>query len=186
MREFKNEQITFYCNCAGELHIGGKQDLKSVEELPLPLQKVYETLWTDFLTAPCYIAYVDDKPGLLFMALYDDEECELQSIPTERDAKIAALREKCERLEKLTKQISPEAEIGIGEDTGFDTELVMFIPTETVQPLDALRLLFLMNEYALSDPPDKVEWDNSQLIAFAQRYLPESDVRTEMIVQLEK
>ena len=89
-------------------------------------------------------------------------------------------------MEKLTKQISPEAEIGIGEDTGFDTELVMFIPTETVQPLDALRLLFLMNEYALSDPPDKVEWDNSQLIAFAQRYLPESDVRTEMIVQLEK
>ena len=71
MREFKNEQITFYCNCAGELHIGGKQDLKSVEELTLPLQKVYETLWTDFLTAPCYIAYVDDKPGLLFMALQD-------------------------------------------------------------------------------------------------------------------
>lgn len=84
------------------------------------------------------------------------------------------------------KQISPEAEIGIGEDTGFDIELVMFIPTETVQPLDALRLLFLMNEYALSDPPDKVEWDNNQLIAFAQRYLPESDVRTEMIVQMEK
>ena len=157
-----------------------------MEELPLPLQKVYETLWTDFLTAPCYIAYVDGKPGLLFMALYDDEECELQNIPTERDAKIAALRKKCERLEKLTKQISPEAEIGIGEDTGLDTELVMFIPTEAVQPLDALRLLFLMNEYALSDPPDKVEWDNSQLITFAQRYLPESDVRTEMLMQLEK
>jgi len=184
MRDFKNEQIIFYCNCLGELHRGGKEDLNSVEELPLPLQSVYETLWSDSLSSHCYIAYVDERPGLLLLAEYDDDFCREESIPEDFDGKYSAMRLRGERMEKLIKLVNENAEVGIGTDTGLDLELGLFIPTENTPSLDVLRLYFLMEECAYSMPPDKVNWENDKLRALAERCLPPCDLRSELMEQL--
>lgn len=184
MREFKDEQIIFYCNCLGELHKGGKVDLKSVEELPLPLQSVYETLWTDRLSAPCYIAYVDGRPGLLIAAEYNEEECKLQNIPYEHDEQYATLKTRCERMEQLVRSVNQAAEIGIGTDTGFDMELILFIPTDAVSPVEVLRLFYLMDEYAFTMPPESVNWEADKLKALAKRCLPQSFLNDLVIEKL--
>lgn len=186
MRDFKDEQIIFYCNCVGELHEGGKVDLKSAEELPLPLQSVYETFWTDCLSTPCYIAYVDGRPGLLLAAEYNDIWCDEQGIPNEYDQKYRVLRDRGARLEKLVQAVTKEAEVGIGVDTGFDMELILFIPTQTVSGSDILRLYYLMDEFAYIVPPAKVAWGdcNCKLAELASHCIAESEASREIYTQL--
>ena len=169
MRDFKNDQIIFYCNACGELHKNGKEDLKSVEELPLPLQSVYERFWTDSLSVPCYIAYVDGRPGLLLLAEYNEEWCKGQNITNEHDGKYAELRERCQRMEKLVHTVCTEAEVGIGLDTGFDMELGLFIPTGSISDADILKLYYLMDEFAFTVPPEEVIWGDHQLELLAKR-----------------
>lgn len=159
MREFTNEQIVFFCNACGELHRGGKEMLDAVEDLPLPLQSVYESYWTDSLTLPCYIAYVDDRPGLLLCAEYNEEECNLQNIPHDYAAKYAALSERCRQLERLVKTVNDTAEVGIGVDTGVDLEVVLFIPTQFASEHEILRLYYLMDSFVFSNPPESVDWE---------------------------
>ncbi len=156
MRDFKDEQIIFYCNCLGELH--RKESLKSVEDLPLPLQRVYETFWTDCLSVPCYIAYVDGRPGLLLAAEYNDELCDEESIPHDYFLKYEVLCDRSTKLEMLVQTVTATAEVGIGVDTAPDPELMVFIPTQAVSGLEILKLYYLMHEFAYTVPSDEVEW----------------------------
>ena len=96
---------------------GGKESLKSAEDLPLPLQRVYETFWTDCLSVPCYIAYVDGRPGLLLAAEYNDELCDEESIPHDYFLKYEVLCDRSTKLEMLVQTLTATAEVGIGVDT---------------------------------------------------------------------
>lgn len=186
MRNFKKEQIIFYCNCLGELHRGGKEKLRCVTDLPLPLQSVYETFWTDGLTSPCYIAYVDDRPGLLIAAEYNDEICKTRNFPQNSDGKYAALCDHCNKLEPLVRSVSDTAELGIGIDTGFDQELILFIPTQFASAWEILQLFFLMDEFAFADPPDTVLWDTykCRLLELLNHCIVPSNIRIQLVVQL--
>ena len=186
MRDFKDEQIIFYCNCLGELHKGGKESLKSVEDLPLPLQRVYETFWTDCLSVPCYIAYVDGRPGLLLAAEYNEELCDEESIPYDYFLKYEVLCDRSTKLEKLVQTVPATAEVGIGVDTAPDPELMVFIPTQAVSGPEILKIYYLMHEFAYTVPPDEVEWSacNCKLAKLAARRFVESEERKEIFAKL--
>ncbi len=106
MKDYYDKQITYFCNAVGELHHGGKFGLNSPEELPLPLQAVYNTLWTDMLSVCCYIAYLDGMPGLLLSGLYDDDFCVSEGLPAEDSARYRSIRSRGERLERLIHAVN--------------------------------------------------------------------------------
>ena len=186
MRDFKDEQIIFYCNCLGELHKGGKVSLERVEDLPLPLQSVYETFWTDSLSAPCYIAYVDGRPGLLLTAEYNDELCDETGIPNDYFLKYEVLGDRSNRLEKLVRTVTAMAEVGIGVNTAPDLELMVFIPAQAVSGPEILKLFYLMHEFACTVPPDEIQWGacNCKLAELAACCFVESEERKEIFAKL--
>lgn len=158
MQEIKEERLQYYCNAVGELHECGKRMLDSVEELPPMLQKPYLELWTCDMNLYCYIVFLDNQPGILLAAEYDDDYCEEHGIPVEYEELYRTLYKYGERLEALACKINPQVTVGLDVEGGCNLALVMFIPTENVPFKDIPRLYFLMDRYGFRRPPSGIHW----------------------------
>ncbi len=185
MKDYYDKQITYFCNAVGELHHGGKFGLNSPEELPLPLQAVYNTLWTDMLSVCCYIAYVDGMPGLLLSGLYDDDFCVSEGLPAEDSARYRSIRSRGERLERLIHAVNGSAEVGIGMDTDRDYEILLFIPTEQTSVPDVARLCYLMDTFCYTEAPDSLDWNSVDLTGFIRAYWADIPERQELLKSFE-
>lgn len=185
MREIKDSQLQYYCNGIGELHECGKRMLDSVEELPQLLQRPYLEYWTDEWNLSCYIVFLDERPGILLCAEFDDDYCHGQGIPIEYDAQHAVLFHYGERLEKLAHEINPHSVVGICFDSACDPQIMLFIPTEQIPLQDVLKLYYLMDQYGFHETPDGVRWSVKELTAFVKGLRLNPEIERQMLASLD-
>ena len=151
--------------------------------MPLPLQYVYENFWTDNLSILCYIAFLEDQPGILLSAEYDDEYCELQGIPTESDAQYVELYDYGKRLEALAHSIYSETVVGINEEGSVGPELIMFIPASV--PIGAIpRLYYLMDKFGYTKAPDTIQLSKEDMTQFIKSLGRNTEIEQEMLETL--
>ena len=186
MKEIKSNQLQYYCNSIGEIHECGKRMLDNADELPPPLRRPYQELWTDEWNLCCYIVFLDRQPGILLCAEYDADYCRRRGIPIEYDAQYAALFSYGERLEKLAREINPHVTVGLSYDGAVDPQIMLFIPTEHVSYQDILKLYYLMDQYGFQRAPGHVRWYVQELAEFAKRLRLTPEIEREMLAGLEK
>lgn len=185
MREIKSEQLQHYCNSIGEIHECGKRMLDSVDELPQLLQRPYQEFWTDEWSLCCYIVFLNEQPGILLCAEYDNDYCQSQGIPIEYDAQYAVLYHYGERLEKLAYEINPHIIAGLSYDDSTSPQVMLFIPTEYVRIQDVPKLYYLMDQYGFQRAPDSVHWTVQELTEFVKRLRFTPEVECQMLSSLE-
>lgn len=186
MKEIKSNQLQYYCNNIGEIHEGGKRMLDNVDELPPPLQRPYQELWTDEWSLCCYIVFLDQQPGILLCAEYDADYCQRRGIPIEYDAQYAVLFSYGERLEKLAREINPHVTVGLSYDSTVDPQIMLFIPTEHVSYQDTLKLYYLMDQYGFQRAPGRVRWRVQELAEFARQLHLTPEIEQQMLAGLDK
>lgn len=185
MQEIKSEQLQYYCNSIGEIHECGKRMLDSVDELPQPLQRPYQEFWTDEWSLCCYIVFLNEQPGILLCAEYDDDYCQSQGIPIEYDAQYAVLYRYGERLEKLACEINPHVIAGLSYNDSTSPQVLLFIPTEHVPTQDIPKLYYLMDQYGFQRAPDRVHWTVQELTEFIKRLRLTPEVESQMLSSLD-
>ena len=185
MQEIKSEQLQYYCNSIGEIHECGKRMLDSVDELPQPLQRPYQEFWTDEWSLRCYIVFLNEQPGILLCAEYDDDYCQSQGIPIEYDAQYAVLYHYGERLEKLACEINPHVIAGLNYNDSTSPQVMLFIPTEHVPTQDIPKLYYLMDQYGFQRTPDRVHWTVQELTEFIKRLRLTPEVESQMLSSLD-
>lgn len=184
MKEIKKEQLQYYCNCIGELHECGRRMLNNVDELPQMLQRPYQEFWTDEWNLCCYIVFLDQQPGILLCAEYDDDYCQSCGIPVEYDAQYAVLFHYGECLEKLAYEINPSAVVGINFDSADAPQMMLFIPTEHVPLQDIPKLYYLMEQYGFRRAPSSIFWSVQELTTFVKQLHLTAEIERQMLASL--
>ena len=124
-RETLDKDLKYWCNGVGELHFHGQHDITK-EELPGPLRRAYEDLWTDTCGSICYLV---DYGCEYFIALVNEWDTTEENDETpERlylDMKGKA------RLFMQPREFD-KAAILLGKDTGIDChEFIVLLPAYT-------------------------------------------------------
>lgn len=186
MKEIKSNQLRYYCNSIGEIHECGKRMLGNADELPPPLRRPYQELWTDEWNLCCYIVFLDRQPGILLCAEYDADYCRRRGIPIEYDAQYAVLFSYGERLEKLAREINPHVTVGLSYDNAADPQIMLFILTEHVSYQDILKLYYLMDQYGFQRAPGRVRWRVQNLAESSKQLHLTPEIECQMLTGLDK
>lgn len=184
MKEIKKEQLQYYCNSIGELHECGRRMLSSVDELPQLLQRPYQEFWTSEWSLCCYIVFLDQQPGILLCAEYDDDYCKRYGIPVEYDAQYTVLFCYGACLEKLAHEINPHAVVGINYDSADAPQMMLFIPTGHVPLQDIPKLYYLMDQYGFKRAPNRISWSVQELTTFVKQLHLTPEIECQMLASL--
>ncbi len=105
-----NNALKYFCNACGELFIDGK-DCK-IEDLPLPLQDVYNRLWQEGSGSYAYIASYNGEYGILLINEYHE-------LTDEGKAGNANNFEKAVKVAEEFEKAFPKYTVFIGKQMGF-------------------------------------------------------------------
>lgn len=144
-------QYKYWSNGCGDLHHHGEYDI-SLEELPTPLQRVYNDLFSEGqFCMNCYLTEYKGEYGISLEAEYDLEYAKDLGITYEE--LIAAAREKAAAL----AEAFPQYTVMFGLDTEVwnngdrSSQMVLFLPADiTAEEYNKAGTL-----------ADKIVWPNS-------------------------
>ena len=128
------ETIRYWSNACGELFRDGNE-LITKEELPLPLQRAYDDLWSDAYGCHCYLVETANGYGVALVNEYDFTMAEDAGVTMEELFKVA-----CKDAVKVSEDSAfKEAKVFVGEFSGFEDchELIVVFPADT--PIEAFK-----------------------------------------------
>ncbi|MBO5609119.1 MAG: hypothetical protein J5929_01925 [Eubacterium sp.] len=154
--EYEND-LTYYCNACGEVFIDGIDS--KPEDLPLPLQKAYDELWSDGTGSYCYLVKYKDEYGLALINEYHEFTDEGKSGEMNNYEQAVKVGNRVENMFPYTVFIGKE--MGFpgttpdGSQGDYATELVVFIKPETSRKdFNAIADWLYNNAYKNIEHPD--------------------------------
>ena len=124
----RSNAVMYWSNSGGELHYHGERDITE-DELPEPLKKFYDQVWSCGYCLPCYLAEAGGKYGVAFCAEYTDEMSQCYHMT--REQLFEAACEDAEALDSAAfKDLFASTTVYVLEDVDGDgtSEMTVFFP----------------------------------------------------------
>lgn len=127
---YENNELLYYCNAAGDIHIPGADPwaIHQPDELPLPALELYENFWTEGAGLTMYVVKYKDVTTIAVCALFDysymDDLDEQHRWGQDKDAFWQAVKHTAKQADMLTD--FPMVTL-VGEDTDPDGHEILFI-----------------------------------------------------------
>lgn len=151
--EDKNSIFWYWCNACGEINTPGadRMAVGDVEDMPAPVQDIYENFWTELYELTCYVVQYNAQNGLALCALLDDsyikdlvEGSKLLKDYAEGEPFIATIRRIAGKMAaQHMAELVPEGDkVLFGDDTDPDgDEILIFIPQKNLTTREELEAL---------------------------------------------
>lgn len=179
-------EITYYCNASGEtfLHENGTVKNCSSTKLPYPLQEIYYRYWFNEGSGMLnYLVSIDGKYGLQYgLLLVKEYNMTDKQSNSDMDSLFdKTIRPTASIIENSLSLFCPEAEVYVGNQTGFNEchEIAVFFPYKTPEK-NMARGLFVLNEFSSENriPVSEDVFDTSQYKRFLDYVLQFKGNRT--------